>query len=415
MSHAPVATLWVLMSPTSKTPAILALIGCGLGLLFASYSTLDYAQHLDRGLHDIHCSVIPGAPVTEEAESCRAAMYSAYGAVMRESLWGGIPVSLFALGAYSFLAAFAVYLLVASSRASAKAVRFFAVVSTTPLLVSIFMFAIAVTELGELCKTCVGLYIASVLLAVGGLLGLGTVKRTAFTDYPERPQASALLPLVWLVVLGGATLMPALVYASSAPDHRPYLTQCGQIQQIEDKTGALLKFRSSGAVQTALLVEDPLCATCKAFHQRLEREGIMKRLNVTLVLFPLDSSCNWMLDRPLHVGACIVSKAILCGGEKAYEVLEWAYDEQAYLLRAGKQGEGVLRAVINNRWGPSMLSCVDARDTDVQLNRHLHFAAENSIPVSTPQMYLGRQRVCDEDTDIGLRFTLSQLAPEVLR
>jgi hypothetical protein len=62
-----------------------------------------------------------------------------------------------------------------------------------------------------------------------------------------------------------------------------------------------------------------------------------------------------------------------------------------------------------------MLSCVDARDTDVQLNRHLHFAAENSIPVSTPQMYLGRQRVCDEDTDIGLRFTLSQLAPEVLR
>jgi hypothetical protein len=30
-------------------------------------------------------------------------------------------------------------------------------------------------------------------------------------------------------------------------------------------------------------------------------------------------------------------------------------------------------------------------------------------------MYLGKRRVCDEDTDLGLRFTLSQLAPEVLK
>jgi hypothetical protein len=30
-------------------------------------------------------------------------------------------------------------------------------------------------------------------------------------------------------------------------------------------------------------------------------------------------------------------------------------------------------------------------------------------------MYLGTRRVCDEDTDMGLRFTLKQLAPEVLK
>jgi hypothetical protein len=30
-------------------------------------------------------------------------------------------------------------------------------------------------------------------------------------------------------------------------------------------------------------------------------------------------------------------------------------------------------------------------------------------------MYLGKRRVCDEDTDLGLRFTLAQLAPEVLK
>jgi len=37
------------------------------------------------------------------------------------------------------------------------------------------------------------------------------------------------------------------------------------------------------------------------------------------------------------------------------------------------------------------------------------------VPVSTPQVFLTKQRLCDEDTDIGLRYTLDQLAPEVLR
>src|SRR5882724_11614826 len=67
--------------PKSKLPAVLALIAALLGLLFASNSTLDYAKHLDRRLHDVHCSFIPGAPATSEAEACRVAMYSPYSAL----------------------------------------------------------------------------------------------------------------------------------------------------------------------------------------------------------------------------------------------------------------------------------------------------------------------------------------------
>ncbi|MBN1612220.1 MAG: hypothetical protein JW940_36650 [Polyangiaceae bacterium] len=404
-----------MVQPDSRVPAVLALIGCVLGLIFASNSSLDYAEHLDRRLHDIHCSYVPGASTTTEAESCRAAMYSSYGAVMRESLWGGLPVSLFALGAYSFFAAFAAYLLVAAARAPARAVVFFAVVSLTPLLVSILMFAVSLLELGELCETCVGLYIASGFLAVGGLLGLGTLKRPSFGDTAPRPVASVAFVPIWLAALGVITIIPAAVYAAAAPDQRPYLSKCGQIKSLEDKAGSLLSFKTAFSVQPALIVEDPLCVTCKAFHNRLVDEGIMRRLDVKVVLFPLDSACNWMLEEPLHPGACILSKAVLCGGPQARQVLEWAYEEQTYLFRAGKQGEGTLRAVINNRWGASMLACVDSREIDMRLNRMLHFAAQNGIPVSTPQFYLGKQRVCDEDTDIGLRFTLDQLAPEVLR
>jgi hypothetical protein len=59
-------------------------------------------------------------------------------------------------------------------------------------------------------------------------------------------------------------------------------------------------------------------------------------------------------------------------------------------------------------------ACVTGKEAGIQLNQQLHFAANNHIPVSTPQMFLGDERICDEDTDLGLKYTLAQLAPEVL-
>jgi hypothetical protein len=406
---------------SSRVPSVLSLVGSVLGLLFASYSTLDYAHHLDRRLHEVHCSFIPGAPVTSDGEACRVAMYSSYSALMRDSLWGGIPISLFALGAFTFFAGFSVYLLVARDRSSRTDHAFFAIVGMTPLIVSIILFTISVTKLGSLCKTCVGTYIASALLAVGGLAGWVAARRSA-TDSsagpdvaPARPNGNPAMAAFWLFVLGAVTILPAGVYAASAPDHRPYLTQCGELKKPEDPQNTLLKFRGASAVRPALFFEDPLCPTCKAFHERLKGEDVLEKFDVTLVLFPLDSACNWMLDNPLHPGSCTVSKAILCAKGQARQMLEWAFDNQTTLAQAGKQSENALKAVIQRKWGASMVSCMDSRDTKVQLNKHLHFAADNGVPVSTPQVYLGARRLCDEDTDLGLRYTLKQLAPEVLK
>lgn len=395
----------------SRAYAALGLFASLLGLLFASYSTFDYASHLDRRLHDVHCSFIPGAPATGEAEACRAAMYSPYSALFKDAYWGGIPISLFAIGAFIFFAGFSLYLLVGGSSVGRKAIGFYAVTSLSPVVVSVAMFVISVSELGQVCKTCAGIYIASLLLGVSGMLGFSILLQGEI----GRRNTGFLLPVAWLAALAAVSLVPALVYASALPDQRPFITQCGELKQPNAKPGVLVPMHGARAVTTAMFFEDPLCPTCKAFHERLAGEGILDRLDVKLVLFPLDSECNWMLTEPLHPGACIVSRAVLCGGERAREVLEWAYDQQVYLARAGKADPNVLRAVIKGRFSEAMLRCVDDRKTDVRLNEHLHFASENAVPVSTPQMYLGKRRVCDEDTDLGLRYTLKQLAPEVLQ
>jgi uncharacterized membrane protein len=399
-----------MFSRGSKAPAVIALVASVLGLIFAGNSTLDYAAHLDRRLHNVHCSFIPGAAAVQEAEACRAAMYSPYSALLKDQYWGGIPISLFALGAFCFFAAFSLYLLLAGDRASRRTLGLFALLGSTPLLVSLLMLTISITQLGQICKTCAGIYISSALLAFGAV----TAWLSARGDTSRPGLAFALIPAL-LVALGVTTLAPAIVYAASAPDERPYLTKCGEIKQAKMKGENPVKIHGSRPVQPTMLFEDPLCPTCKAFHDRLVTENIIEKLDIDLVLFPLDNECNWMLDSALHPGACIVSKAVLCGEGNARQVLEWAYDQQEYLTRAGKAGEGVLRAAIKQRWGEALLRCVDDKKTDVRLNNHLHFASENNIPVSTPQMYLGKRRVCDEDTDLGLRYTLSQLAPEVLK
>ncbi len=408
-----------MFGPKSRVPAAIALIASAGGLFFAATSTFDYAAHLDRRLHDVHCSFIPGAPPTSEAEACRAAMYSPYAALFRENIWGGIPISLFAIGAFTFFLGFAVYLLVTGPMAPKKAVGFFAFVGMTPLLVSAVMFVISATQLHTFCKICVGIYASSFLLAVGALLGLIGIRQGPESRASDletgRPAGSWMIPVAWLPALAAVSLIPAAVYASAAPNHRPYLDKCGTLKKEPVAADGLLPMKGARPVKSALFFEDPLCPTCRAFHLRMRAEGVLERLDTQLALFPLDSTCNWMLDTPLHPGSCTVSKAVICGSNRANEVLDWAYDEQDDVAAAGKSGEPTLRALIEKRWGSAILKCIDSKDAEATLNHHLHFAADNNIPVSTPQVYLGKLRLCDEDTDMGLRYTLGQLAPEVLK
>ena len=437
------------MSKT-KLLSILTIVAAVLGLTFAAYSTYDYGQHLDRQIHAIHCSFIPGAPVSDDADNpCKAALFSPYSALFRESYWGGIPISLFALGAFSFFAGFGVYLLLLGDKAPRRAHLFLAAAGATPLLASLVMFFISLTRLHEFCKICVGIYFSSSVLAVAAYLALREyMKPAAFPTKPAQKtddaksaekqagtkhKVSAVdalaetelavpphdvpqwMPAAWLVTLGFCAMLPALVYVSSLPDYKPFLTSCGSIAVKTEAHNALMKIPTEHPVQPVILFEDPLCPTCRAFHERLVAEGIFDRLDVTMAMFPLDNDCNWMLDRSLHPGACVVAKAILCGDSRARAMLEWSYANQDDLKELGKSNVAGLKKKISDKWGADVVACSDDPKTKIRLNQQLHFASDNHIPVSTPQMFLGDKRICDEDTDLGLKYTLAQLAPQVLQ
>ncbi len=175
------------MARRPVAPGVLGLVASTVGVFFAAFSTHDYANHLDRQLHQTHCSFIPGLAAVEKGDNaCKAAMYSPYSALFRDRLWGGIPISLFALGAYGLFFALALYLLVARDAASKREWQAYGIASLTPLPATAVMFTISLLHLDAFCKLCVGLYIASILLAISGILALvfagGSKKRGVDTE-----------------------------------------------------------------------------------------------------------------------------------------------------------------------------------------------------------------------------------------
>lgn len=400
-----------------RIAAAFGIVAAILGLFFAGFSTNDFVQLLDRHLHDMHCSFTPGlAAVSTGANACSAAIYSPWSSVLRGAYWGGIPISLFAFGAYAFFLAFSVALMVLGRSASRWFMLVFSITSITPLPPSIFMFVVSATQLHQFCKLCMGLYFAALLTAVAAVLAFVYVVRA--WSKPETTHGHWMSLPIGFAVLGLAALLPAMVYASMSPDYRSFVQSCGTAPVASENAAALIKLPAVSRRAHAYLVVDPMCPVCKSLHQRLIGENVIDKLDIDMMLFPLDSDCNWMLDEPLpgHQGSCLVSKAIICGDAKGRSraILDWAFDNQETLKEAAARGKAILRGQIRGAF-PEIDACIDAKDTQKRLEKMLRWAIDVKLETITPQLFINEVKICDEDQDLGLRYTLTQFAPNILQ
>jgi hypothetical protein len=157
----------------------------------------------------------------------------------------------------------------------------------------------------------------------------------------------------------------------------------------------------------AIEVLDPLCPACRGFEQRLKASGLDTEMDRKTVLFPLDNTCNWMVDQAVHPGACAVSEAMLCAGPRASEVLDWAFEHQEDIRAAATSDPRAAQALVEQHF-PDLARCVGSPEVKSRLNRSLRWIVSNRLPVLTPQLYVGGVKLCDEDVDLGLDYMLSQ-------
>lgn len=397
-------------SAMPKWPLAIALAGALLGVVFSAVSTSDFMQHLDRQVHAIHCSFIPGAGKELGDSGCKTVMMSPYSSWFRESYWGGVPVSLWSLATFAFLL-YRSTLLLLRGKASRAETTFLVAATGLPLLMTLLYGYLSVAKVGATCKVCVGIYFASVLVFAGALM--------AHLQNPAHPEHSPNTGrfALWFSEGVGFVLALTITYLvfTPAPDQQKAMTGCGSLVSADDPNGVMLPL-SSGTGEPAIEVLDPLCPACKAFDERLGASDLRRRLDLKAVLFPLDSSCNWMVTEALHPGACAVSEAMLCAAgltgtkdEKATKaVLKWAFTNQEQLRELAAKDEGALRKKIEGAF-PNVKGCLGGAQVKSKLTKSLRWAVANAIPVLTPQLFVGNSRMCDEDSDLGLEFTLNKM------
>ncbi|HWN70444.1 MAG TPA: vitamin K epoxide reductase family protein, partial [Haliangium sp.] len=140
---------------------IVVLAGAFMGLSFASVSTYDFVMHLDRQVHDVHCSFVPVLSGTESGTSgCQVTLVSPYSSVLRTAVWGGVPISLPAMGVFAFLLFFALELVLSNRQDDRRATGFLALATGLPAVTSLLMGYLSLVELDTACKLCIGIYIA---------------------------------------------------------------------------------------------------------------------------------------------------------------------------------------------------------------------------------------------------------------
>jgi hypothetical protein len=199
-----------------------------------------------------------------------------------------------------------------------------------------------------------------------------------------------------------------VAYAAATPNFDKFVGSCGKLAKPGDPHKVLLPIGSQSGSVEVLEVLDPLCPACRAFERRFEKLSQASLTRRRALLFPLDSSCNWMVQSAVHPGACAISEAMVCAEADAEKVLQWAFDEQEDIVAAERAAPGSAAKLAIARF-PQVAGCVGSSKAKARLNRALRWAVDNQMPVLTPQLYVDNTRLCDADTDLGLDYMLSHL------
>jgi len=356
----------------------------------------------------MHCSVVPGAQASLGESGCRTVMLSPYSSWFRDQYWGGIPISLLAMAVFAFLA-YRIGHLTWRGRPARIETGLILLATVLPVVMSVVYGQLAMSKVGEMCDVCIGIYWSSGILFISMLVAvfMSEGQAAVVPGGGVRRFAVGLLEGASFVAVAGLIYVSAMPVVTAGNAAVKGTAGCGVLTQPEDKNRIMIDLSTHSGGTPSIEILDPLCPACRAFDERLVASGLHKKLSQKAVLFPLDPKCNWMVKESLHPGACAVSEAMLCAPGEAKRILGWAFEKQEALLKLGTDDKK-LRSLIKSTF-PGVKDCLGTAVARNKVVRSLRWAVANALPVMTPQLFVGGKRLCDEDTDLGLEYTLTRM------
>lgn len=320
---------------TKRTPFLLLLFSL-LGLFAAGFSFYEHTL--------LHTGAASGPSLCNISAqfNCDAINKSAYSTVL------GVPLAQIGVAFYGLSAIGSFIATVVGFSFAALGVYLIAGIGA--LALSLYLFFISKFVIGYLCLFCIAMYIANAgiffaaFLAARGAIGR-TIHQGIFApgefllhliSGPRRGSA-------WLFLIFSCVFLSALYKAPS------FITNSqAKVQQSANSAAftvwknepvAPIVIKSGGALEGDYRKGEPgspieiveysdfECPACRMFYPRLETLIKKYEGKITFVAknFPLDQSCNRIMERPLHKGSCDMASFVRCAGEqgKFWE----AYDE----------------------------------------------------------------------------------------
>lgn len=270
--------------------------GAAWAALALSLAGLALAIVLARLHQQAHAGVASFCAISETVNCDRVAT-SRYSVVL------GLPVPVWGALGYGFTAILAASGLARRRPTPTWPAGLLACVGAAASLVSLALALVSTFAIGALCLLCSALWVVAVALLAAawrgsrpdGLVAAVRADLAAIRASPGRAAAFALACLA-------ATALVAAAYPRywERPPAGPPV---------------LLAPATSVAPGPAVVVEysDYQCPMCARAHEET-RAFLARRPDVTLVRrhFPLDSSCNPAMTKPMHPLACALARAAIC-------------------------------------------------------------------------------------------------------
>lgn len=290
------------------------LLLCSLGMLLVS-AYLTY-----------HFYEVKGSSALENGSICYINSYFNCGKAVDSDMSNifGVPISVLGL----LMGLFSLGLLVISRPGYRKTLSTLVSVNFV-LCVGLFVYSVAVLQ--GLCPLCCLYYVFSV--------GLFVLLRLRHWSHG----------LEWRVLLGMAviaTLSAGLAWNQSQQmeEAKAQETQNSIAQKFAGLPMSALPTQSSGykivdnprASIHLLVFSDFECPACKVFSQMLPKilERYQGKIDVEYYFFPLDSSCNPALTRPLHPFACQAAFVAACDPEHFAQIHDELFQNQEQFSEA---------------------------------------------------------------------------------
>lgn len=386
-----------------------AMIMCVLGGVCAGISLHNYFKIQRAGIVEgSFCSIT-------EYINCDVIEASSYSAVK------GVPIAGLGLTYYIILL---IFLAVArfSKGFNRSIVAFSWWMTCFSILYSLFLFYVAAMVIHALCLTCIGMYIANIMLFVSLYLAMEIPLNQApqflwgywWTVITRRKTGIDFMPKFGSRLLAAAVMFAiGLLFVSSAAStiKKPGAVEIADyVNNFYRQSKYDIKFDKEnspvwGAKGAPVMItefSDFMCPFCKlaAFSIRPYLAEYKGKVVYYFLNYPLDSNCNHYMEHQMHNGACVAAKASICANELGKF---WEYHDHLFKSKGQITMQYVVGLARKLKIDEgAFVECMDSVEAEKKLQDDIE-AARRIYVTGTPSVFLN---------DRQLKFWRS---PDVLR